>query len=215
LLADPLVKIAFQGGSFSATDAVMTARAVKAQCLGLWAISIYSLLTRAFIAQKDTKTSSYVGALSLCVNICLALCLMGPAKAQHSSWLYDRIGALQGLLVDNLGGLALGHVGLALAASFSSFFSLIVLSLLLLRKVRGLAWGIFIKSTLKAILACVPTFFAWNLLADHLGPSPWTLVLVGMPLILLGFLFFSFLLSSAELREIRLNVKKYLRRQLS
>lgn len=106
--ADPIVTVLFQRGAFDATDAAATGAALAAFALGLPAYVLIKALAPGFFAREDTATPVKIAAVSLVVNVALALALMP----------------------------SLAHVGIALATAVSAWINAGLLAVILYR--RGL-----------------------------------------------------------------------------
>lgn len=76
VLAPVVVALIFEHGEFTASDTVMTARALRLYMLGLPFASIDLLLIFAFYARQDTLTPALVGLLSLLCYIITAALLL-------------------------------------------------------------------------------------------------------------------------------------------
>lgn len=148
-LAESFIRLLFERGAFTSFSTSQTALAVQAYSLGLWALSCQSILSRAFIAQKDTKTSSLIGFLSLCLSLVLCLCFMGKV-AQESATAY-----LIADIQNYLPSFDLGHAGLALASSICAFFSFICLALRLKKRMPELSYGKFVRSSLQSLFSSI------------------------------------------------------------
>ena len=108
IIADPVVTVLFQRGAFDAADAAATGAALAAFALGLPAYVLIKALAPGFFAREDTATPVKIAALTLVVNVALALALMPT----------------------------LAHVGIALATAISAWLNAGLLAVLLYR--RGL-----------------------------------------------------------------------------
>lgn len=108
LLAQPIVTVLFQRGAFDPAASLATAQILAVLALGLPAQVLAKVLAPGFFACEDTATPVRVAALALAVNVVAAL-LLAPA---------------------------LGHVGLALALSLSSWANAVGLAWLLARHGR-------------------------------------------------------------------------------
>jgi putative peptidoglycan lipid II flippase len=109
VLGDPIVRLLFQRGEFTAADVVLTAQALAGYAVGLPAFSATRIAAQTFYALGDTRTPVLVGFGSVAANVVLALLLMWPLQ----------------------------HVGLALASSLSSYVNLLGLCWLLRRRLHG------------------------------------------------------------------------------
>lgn len=99
VLREPVVRLVYQRGSFDATSTVLTCIALQYYALGLPAVGIWELLSRAFYSLNDTRSPMISGIISVFINIFLAIVLVK----------------------------AMGHGGLALASSISITFTVLLL----------------------------------------------------------------------------------------
>jgi putative peptidoglycan lipid II flippase len=76
LLSEPIVRLLFQRGAFTAADTQLMAPLLALFAIGMPFFSVVSLTTRAFYAVKDTATPVAYGAASFVVNLLLSLALM-------------------------------------------------------------------------------------------------------------------------------------------
>ena len=76
LLAEPITRLLFQHGAFTAAETEIMTPVVAAYALGLPFISFTSLALRGFYALRDTATPVRAAALSFAVNLGLSLLLM-------------------------------------------------------------------------------------------------------------------------------------------
>jgi len=128
LLAEPIITTLFESGRFTHGDSISTAHALQAYSLGLIAFCWARVLSTACYAEKDSKTPMRYAAISVAVNIVLALILMWP----------------------------LGFVGLALATSLASFVNVILLLLHLRRRHGRILDADSYKRMLRAAITCLP-----------------------------------------------------------
>jgi putative peptidoglycan lipid II flippase len=132
VLGAPIVRLLFQRGEFGAAEALSTAQALVGYAVGLPAFSATRIAAQTFYALGDTRTPVWVGFLSVGANVALALGLMWP----------------------------LGHVGLALASSLSSYVQLVVL-LWLLRRRLGSLWRAELGPSLARTAAASAVLALW------------------------------------------------------
>ncbi len=78
VLAEPIIRLLFQHGSFTAADTVMTAKALRLYLIGLPFAGIDFLLNYAFYARQNTRTPAAVGVISVGVYFAVALTLKEP-----------------------------------------------------------------------------------------------------------------------------------------
>jgi len=146
VLREPLIRLLFQRGEFTASSTEMVAWALGFYALGLFAHATLEIGTRCFYALHDTWTPVLVGVGSVLVNIALSWALLAP--------------------------LAIG--GLALANSLATAGEALVLLWLLSRRLRGIEGralaGSVSKST-AASLAMGALVIVWIWLAEPLTPA--------------------------------------------
>jgi putative peptidoglycan lipid II flippase len=82
ILAEPIVRILFERGSFTTEDTIRTAECLRMYALMCLPVSISSVLGRAFHAMRDTKSPAVISAISVVVGISLNMLLIKPM--QHS-----------------------------------------------------------------------------------------------------------------------------------
>lgn len=80
-LSQPIVKILFQHGAFTQSDANVTAFAVSMYSFGLFAMAANYILWRSFYSFQDTKTPLYLGIVVVTINIIGNLTLSRILKA--------------------------------------------------------------------------------------------------------------------------------------
>jgi len=151
-LAGPIVALLFQRGEFSASDVVFTAQALVGYAVGLPAFSATRVVAQAFYALGDVRTPVYIGFGTVTANVVFALALMWP----------------------------LGHAGLALASSLSSYVNLLGLCIILRRRRDLLGGQGFIVSLLRTSAASA-VLLMWCLAFERLfrgvpHPMLWTLI---------------------------------------
>ncbi|MDQ6999504.1 MAG: murein biosynthesis integral membrane protein MurJ [Mariprofundus sp.] len=124
-LAEPIVVTLFERGAFSHVDSVATAHTLQAYAVGLIAFCWIKLFASACYARKDAKAPMRYAAISVAVNIVLAVILM-------QFWAY---------------------VGLALATSLAAFVNVVMLYRRLTQTYGSLLDADILKRLLTAIVA--------------------------------------------------------------
>ena len=142
VLADPLVTAIYQRGRFGPESAHQTALALMAQGTGVWTMAAVRQLVPVFFVLDDTRTPVLVSAVALLALIIVALGLNGP----------------------------LGHVGVSLAVSASSFVQMLCLWALLSRRLETLGGGGIAVSAGRTLLASAAAGAAGYLVAGQLAP---------------------------------------------
>lgn len=80
-LAEPVVRLLFERGEFTPAATAAVAGALRGYALGLGAVAVYYVITRAFYALADMGTPVKVGGGMIALNALLAYLLMGPFGA--------------------------------------------------------------------------------------------------------------------------------------
>jgi len=217
-LAMPITSVLFQRGAFGFHEAVLTARALSAFAVGLWAVSMVRLFVPAFYAMGDTTTPVRAAAAAFVANCVFSVMLMGPVAATGDSGLAAGIAAVTRVVAL----VPLQHAGLALAASLSATVNLAVLALSLRHRLgplgeRELAQS-FAHNALAA-LAMVPAVRWVAGFADWSQPGHLTIrALVLLAAIVTGVLVFAaveFAVGGAELRGLTRLLREQLRRRMT
>jgi len=133
VLAEPMVRLLFERGQFTAESTQRAAFALACLAPGLVAFSMVNILARAFYALGDTTTPMKISLVCLGLNLVLALLLVGPLRQGGlalantlTSWLNvalllaalrRREGALNlGVATQKLGAVVIASALAALAA---------------------------------------------------------------------------------------------------
>ena len=78
LMAEPLVRLLYEWGSWDGFSTTITARALCFMSLGMVGYGLQNVLSRSFYAGQDGKTPVLSGIVSIAVNLVLCLLLTGP-----------------------------------------------------------------------------------------------------------------------------------------
>ncbi|MGB2457095.1 MAG: murein biosynthesis integral membrane protein MurJ, partial [Candidatus Puniceispirillaceae bacterium] len=138
LLAGPIIEGLFVYGAFLIDDAVMAAMALSAYALGLPGFVMVKILQPAFYAAGQPGTVLKISIMTVVINITASLVMMP----------------------------IFGHVGLALATSFSGLIAAITMAILLCRRGRlgrgslGMIGRIFLASLVMAMLLLAMVWLA-------------------------------------------------------
>lgn len=168
LIAEPIIRVLFERGAFSAVDTSPAAAALSAFAVGLPAFVLIKVLQPAFFAREDTKTPMYFAGINLAVNVVLSLVLF---------FLFRFWGWMP-------------HVGIAIATSIAGWCN----ALLLWRTLRASAElnpdPTLRRSMLMITLASIVMgFVLWCLmilLDQYFLPDGGVLVQVGAITVLIG-----------------------------
>lgn len=144
-LAVPVVSVFFQRGNFTGEDVRYIGYALAFYAPWLAQFGIGSLVSRAFYAQKDSRTPVVIGIFGVIANVLLNLILVGP----------------------------LGIGGLALATTVTSTAKTVYLTWSLSRKMGGLGLKLIFAEQMKLLLAnllavavCVVFANIWTFTTD-------------------------------------------------
>ncbi len=192
LTAEPLTSVLFIRGQFTPADAAATAVAVRYYAVGLWSVACVRVLVPAFYALEDTRTPVVTAAVAFVANLVFVVLLIGPLPPPPDS----TFGQWMASATHAIGIVDLRHGGLALSTSLAATVNLVLLAALLGRRAGGFAWGSWLGSTLRTLLATatmVPVVLAivsrvaWF---DGTTPLPsrigWLLLAVGAGAIVCG-----------------------------
>jgi putative peptidoglycan lipid II flippase len=128
LLREPLISLLYERGKFDALDTQIVAWALLWYAAGIVGHSIMEILTRAFYAQHDTKTTVIIGTVAIGLNILFSIMF---------SKLFASIGWMP-------------HGGLALANSFATALEAIALFFVMRKRLHGIQ-GSYIA---RGFIAC-------------------------------------------------------------
>ncbi len=125
LLSEPIVRLLFERGQFSAMDTRMMAPLLALFAVGMPFFSVVNLTVRAFYAVKDTTTPVRIALVDFVVNVALSLILR--------EWL--------------------GVVGLVLASTTAIIVQMVLLQRALARRLSGMTLAPLWPSVGKILLA--------------------------------------------------------------
>jgi putative peptidoglycan lipid II flippase len=211
VLAVPLTSLLFERGAFTHHSTLMTAAAIQALAIGLWASSCYSMVMRAFIAKKDTITPTLIGVCSLVVYLASALILMGRVN-QAAGTVASIIAAIQNALYSVFPTVtAQGHVGLALASSIGALFSLVFAIVVYTVKLGNFPWSTFLRSFATSIAASCIMIAAVRMIAPF-EAAPLMTTLIGATVGVVAYILSSVILRSKEMTDTLALVRRKLSR---
>lgn len=125
ILAEPIIRILFQRGEFTAYSTGITESALFFYAIGLFAYAGIKILVSTYYAMGDTRTPVKTAAVSLTVNIVFNLILMWPLK----------IG------------------GLALATSIAAVTNVVILYIVLVRRIGDIGTLKILRSFMRIFIA--------------------------------------------------------------
>lgn len=142
-LSRPITVLLFQRGQFDALSSAETARALVAQGAGIWMVAAVRQLVAMYYALGDTRTPVRVAAVDLCVFVLLALVLRGP----------------------------LGHVGIGIAVTGSSFAQLCMLAIALRSRLPKLHLREIMRTFFRTLMAASGAALVARVLVNGFGQS--------------------------------------------
>jgi putative peptidoglycan lipid II flippase len=127
MLAEPLARLLFERGQFTAADTARTARMIACYAGGVWAYCALPVLVRGYYALDDRITPMKIGTLVVCLNLTLNLLLIWP----------------------------LAEAGLAVATSASAAIHAILLAATFSRRLSRLEWHTLGATAGRAAIAAL------------------------------------------------------------
>lgn len=157
LLRTPLIRVLYEGGSFTGHSTEMVAWALLWYAAGLVGHSVLEVIVRAFYALHDTRTPVAVGVVAMSLNVALSF---GFAHL-FAAWGW------------------MPHGGLALANSLATLLEVSTLIVFLRRRMNGLGGAAMPRALLQGSLGALgmgPAVWGWLALTPSL---PEVLRLIG------------------------------------
>jgi putative peptidoglycan lipid II flippase len=124
-LADLIMRGTLEHGTFSATDALATARALQMYALALPAYAVIKIMSSACFARENTKTPVYVALVGIVLNVVLCFVFIGP----------------------------LNHAGIALATALSTWVQAFAFMQVGQRLYRLPVWGFGMRYLMAPVAA--------------------------------------------------------------
>jgi putative peptidoglycan lipid II flippase len=190
VLGEPIIRLLFEQGQFTARMTAITGQAVVYYCVGLFAYALLQVLNRGFYALKDTITPVLAAVATIGTNIILSVSLIN----------------------------VMGHRGLALAYSLAGLVNVMVLLAVLRVKAGKIGGGKILKSFAISVLASAFMALAVYYCASYLiSALPYhskinLLLSTGLASIL-GIIIYGVLVYGFKLEETRMVLKMLRRRQ--
>lgn len=182
-LGEPLIRLLFEHGAFTAENAHLTQFALMFYAIGLAGHATVEIVDRVYYALHDTWTPVKASSLAFVINLVFGIALMNTP---------------------------LNYGGLALASSLAALAEATLLMVMVRRRIPGLDLGPVVRSLGRTIVASVlmgvTVATLPYLLQDRLA-LPTTLelsLIVGLVILAGGMVYFAFafLLKSEELRVL-------------
>lgn len=145
ILGKPAIDFVFQRGEFDSASSAMTSSAFIMYSLSLIALALRDVITKVFYSMQDTKSTLYIGAFAVAINIIFNIILVKP----------------------------LAHTGLALSTSLSAIISLPLFFIFLRKKIGSLGLKnsavLFLKSSISTIIMGGIVYFGYDFINSILG----------------------------------------------
>jgi putative peptidoglycan lipid II flippase len=158
VMAEPLVRLLFESGNFTAFDSARAAGTTVCFATGVWAYCAAPVVVRGFYALDDSRTPVRVATWIVALDLTLGLALIWP----------------------------LAESGLALSTAISAAAQLTLLVWLFTKKYAALHWAELVATLLRSLAACALMAAACYLLLRWL-PNDATLraklLRVGVPVV--------------------------------
>lgn len=191
VLAEPIVRILLERGSFTSQSTLMTSNALKLYAIGIIGYAVKEILSRGFYSLGDTKTPMINSSISVIINIVLDLLFIKPFS----------------------------YMGLAMATSISYMVTVILMFLSLRKKVgsfNGSALlSTFSKSLISSIIMSIAVVFTYDKLISILGLSfimEAISVFLAIGLGIIVYIIFVKILKVKELKILEDSVKNFIKR---
>ena len=180
ILGEPIIKILFERGAFTAYSTSITQSALFFYSFGLLAYGGVKLLVTAFYSMHDTMTPVKTAFVAVILNIIFNLILMWPLK---------------------LGGLAL-------ATSISANFNFIVLFFLLKRRLGDFGTKQIIDSFFRILLASIVMGIILKLLLIFSPNFSFLNLLLSIIIGIVTFILASYIFNVREMKDFLLWITK-------
>ncbi len=158
VLGEPIIRLIYQGGVFTAADTNMTAWVLAGYSVGLTGYAAIKVLSPSFFALEDAKTPMYVSVASIFIHVLFSYSLM-------------RYFSTVGVSPQRPDGY--GPVGVALATSIVALINFFALTVLMRRKIKRIEARKIISSFVRILLASglmsIVCFFSYQYLTGYFG----------------------------------------------
>ncbi len=162
VLAELIISVLFQHGSFNAESTLFTARALQCFAIGLPFVSASRITSSAFYALQDSKTPVRAANIAVFANIAMGAILLKP----------------------------FGHMGLAMGVAFGSFANFLLQMHDFRKKMGNLGLKKILPSFVKMLLASAgmgaALYWLQPLMRASLGPAVFARLFALILLILIG-----------------------------
>lgn len=193
VLGEPIIRLIYERGAFTAADVPMTAYALAAYSIGLTGYAAIKILSPAFYALDSAKVPMVIGLFSIAVNFVACYFFMELFSNYGVSPEYPD---------------GYGHVGVALATSSVALVNFFALVFMMKRKIDRINGGEIFSSFLRIAAASavmsVVAYFSYKFLAGNLGVSGFGVKLVEV-FLPIGLAAIAFLISAKLMGVNELN----------
>ena len=198
-----IVQVLFQRGDFNQKSTLMTSIAVTAQAFGLWSSGVYSMIVRAFFAQKNTKIPTLIGLFNLASTFLLSILFMGKVSPLNNTEPNKMISIIS--YVQNISPYSFDfkHAGLVLSSTVSSVISLLLIVTIFVFRERNFDLRNFLYTFFQSVFSGILSVYCLtflNLNNFYLNQEAFKLSINIISFSIL-YLFFQFLFNSLELKE--------------
>ncbi len=193
VLGEPIIRLIYERGAFTAASTPMTAYALAGYSIGLTGYAAIKVLSPAFYALNDAKTPMIIAVCSIAVN--------ALASYFFRNWLSN-----YGVSPEYPSGY--GHVGVALATSSVALVNFFALALVMRKRISRIDGKDIIQSFLRiaaaSALMSLVCYLSYRFLLNQFGVTGFStkLIEVFVPIILGGI---TFVLAAKILRVSEIN----------
>jgi putative peptidoglycan lipid II flippase len=180
VLSEPIIRLLYERGAFTAADTMMTAWALAAYTIGLTGYAAIKVLSPSFYALDDAKKPMIIALCSIVINA-------------GASYVFMRAFSNVGVTPEHPYGY--GHVGVALATSMVATVNFLALAYFMRRRIKRIdgrqILGSFARIALAAALLSAASYFSYIFLTKQLGVDGFfvRLVEVFVPIAVGGIVF--------------------------
>ncbi len=158
VLGEPIIRLIYERGAFTAADVPMTAYALAAYSVGLTGYAAIKILSPAFYALDDAKIPMIIGVCSIAVNFVACYFFMELFSNYGVSPEYPD---------------GYGHIGVALATSCVALVNFFALALMMKKRISHIngreILASFIKIAIASAIMSAVAYFSYHFLANQLG----------------------------------------------
>ncbi len=210
LLRAQFVRLIYGLGRFDWLDTRLTAACLGVFCLGIFALSLIPLLARVFYSFQDTKTPTFIGLISMVINVVFCF---------FAVWILGFSNIIQNFLQEFLSLQGIENIqviGLPLALSFAAIVQFLLLFIVLIKKLKEINLKEICVSLLKSISASmimgISVYLVLHLVANFVDMYSFfgifcQIILAGLAGICVYFLI-AFILKASELEIVKSSVLK-------